>query len=125
MLSTFSFTTEMLRQVVRERGLLPFEEAVAMITDIPARLYGLRQRGRLAEGYYADLVVLDSRTVGSKGVSMRMDLPGGAGRLYADAEGVEHVFVNGSAIVRHGQLTNARPGVLLRSGRDTETPDLG
>jgi N-acyl-D-aspartate/D-glutamate deacylase len=125
MLSTFSFTTEMLRQAVRERGLLPFEEAVAMLTDVPARLYGLRQRGRVAEGYYADVVVLDPQTVASKEVTMRMDLPGRAGRLYAEADGIEHVLVNGSPIVRRGKLTDARPGVLFRSGRDTETPDLG
>jgi hypothetical protein len=55
---------------------------------------------------------------------MRMDLPGGAGRLYAEADGIDHVLVNGTAIVRDGALTEARNGTLLRSGRDTRTASL-
>ena len=58
-------------------------------------------------------------------VAMRFDLPGGAGRLYAEADGIDHVFVNGRRIVPDGQLTDARSGTLLRSGRDTETAPLG
>jgi hypothetical protein len=42
-------------------------------------------------------------------------------RLYAESEGVEHVLVNGTEIVRAGALTDARPGTVLRSGRDTDT----
>jgi hypothetical protein len=54
-------------------------------------------------------------------VVTRDDLPGGAARLYGEAEGIEHVLVNGDEIVRGGQFTDARPGRVLRSGRDTET----
>ena len=54
-------------------------------------------------------------------VVTRDDLPGGALRLYGEAEGIEHVLVNGAEIVRAGEFTDARPGRLLRSGRDTET----
>ena len=105
--------------------LLSFEEAVQLLTDVPGRLYGLKHRGRIAEGWYADLVVLDPATVGSGDVAMRFDLPGGAGRLYAEADGIDHVLVNGRRIVVDGRLTDERSGALLRSGRDTETSSLG
>jgi N-acyl-D-aspartate/D-glutamate deacylase len=124
LLASFNYVTVLLDQAVRQRGLLPLEEAVQLMTDVPARLYGLRGRGRIEEGAYADVVVLDPDTVASEPVHMRMDLPGGAGRLYAGANGVEHVLVNGRAIVRDGELTEERGGTLLRSGRDIATAPL-
>ncbi len=120
MLSTFTYSTSMLRSC-RERGLMPLEEAVQLLTDRQARLYGIRERGRVAEGWHADLVVLDADRVAPSPVVWRNDLPAGAGRLYAGAEGIEHVLVNGVEIARDGELTGERPGTLLRSGRDTET----
>ena len=68
--------------------------------------------------------MLDPDTIGSHDVRMRMDLPGGAGRLYAEADGIDHVLVNGTPIVSDGALTDARTGTLLRSGRDTRTASL-
>jgi N-acyl-D-aspartate/D-glutamate deacylase len=124
MLATFSFSTDLLAFGVREHGLLSTEEAVRLLTSVPADLYGLRGRGRLAAGAVADLVVFDEATVGPEEVSTRFDLPGGAGRLYAGAHGVEHVIVNGVPIVAAGELTRATPGTLLRSGRDTTNPSL-
>ena len=124
LLASFNYATVLLDQAVRERGLLPLEEAVHLITDVPARLYGLRDRGRLEVGAHADVVVLDPETVASDPVRMQMDLPGGAGRLYAGAQGVQHVLVNGRAIVREHELTEERSGTLLRSGRDTDTASL-
>jgi N-acyl-D-aspartate/D-glutamate deacylase len=124
MLATFSFSTDLLAFGVREHGLLTTEEAVRLLTSVPADLYGLRDRGRLVEGTIADLVVFDESTVGPEEVSTRFDLPGGAGRLYAGAHGVGHVVVNGVPIVAAGELTGATPGTLLRSGRDTANPSL-
>ncbi|MGE3972588.1 MAG: hypothetical protein AB7E78_14675, partial [Porticoccaceae bacterium] len=54
-------------------------------------------------------------------IHMRFDLPGDAGRLYCEAEGISRVLVNGKVIVSNNQLTGTRPGTVLRSGRDTET----
>jgi len=124
LLASFNYATEVLGKAVRQRKLLPMEEAINLITDTPAQLYGLKERGRIVDGWKADVVVLDPETIGSHDVRMRMDLPGGAGRLYAEADGIAHVLVNGTGIVRDAKLTDARTGTLLRSGRDTETASL-
>jgi N-acyl-D-aspartate/D-glutamate deacylase len=121
MIDSFSLSTILLGKAFRQRGLLPVEEAVQLLSDAPARFYGLRERGRLEPGFHADVVVFDPTTVGSGPLHTRFDLPGGAGRLYADADGIEHVFVNGTEVVQGRELTGARPGTVLRSGRDTET----
>jgi N-acyl-D-aspartate/D-glutamate deacylase len=113
------YSTSLLGEAVRQRGLMSWEEAVHQLTDVPARLYGLRDRGRIAEGWHADLVVFDPAAVGHGPERTATDLPGGAWRLVADATGVEHVYANGVAIVRDGRATGATPGTLLRSGRDT------
>ena len=119
------YSTSMLGDGVRARGLLSWEQGVRLLTDVPARLYGLRDRGRLAVGKYADVVVLDPTTIGHGVVRTRDDLPGGASRLYADAVGIGHVLVNGTEIVREGAFTGAVPGRVLRSGRDTDTVHAG
>ena len=60
-----NYPTVVLGEVVRDRGLLSLEEAVEMMTDRPARHYGLRHRGRVAEGWFADLVVFDPAEMAS------------------------------------------------------------
>src|SRR5580704_466884 len=124
LLASFNYATYLLEHAVRQHQMLSLEEAIHLMTDVQARLYGLSQRGRVAEGWWADLVVLDPATVRSHEVAMRFDLPGGAGRLYAEADGIEHVLVNGTPVVSDGRLTGARAGRVLRSGTDTETPSL-
>jgi N-acyl-D-aspartate/D-glutamate deacylase len=124
LLATFNYTTTTLARAVREHEALPLEEAVQLLTDVPARLYGLRDRGRIALGAFADLVVFDPATVGPGPVVTRTDLPTGAARVYGEAEGIDAVVVNGAVIVDSGAFTDARPGTVLRSGRDTETPAL-
>ncbi len=119
-----NYPTVVLGEVVRDRGLLSLEEAVEMMTDRPARHYGLRQRGRVAPEWHADLVVFDPTVVGSRPATILKDLPGGGERLYATAGGVAHVFVAGREVVAHGQITESRPGTVLRSGRDTDTVSL-
>jgi len=115
------YSTSLLGDGVRKRGLLSWEEAVRQLTDVPARLYGLRGRGRLVEGWQADVVVFDPERIGHGPERTRADLPGGASRLYAEGEGVEHVLVNGAEIATAGSFTGATPGTVLRSGSDTDT----
>jgi N-acyl-D-aspartate/D-glutamate deacylase len=119
------YSTSILNNIVRKRRLMDLEEAIHRITDRPARFYGLRGRGRLAPGYYADVVLFDPETVAGNALEVRADFPGGASRHYRDATGVNRVLVNGVDVVVDGHFTNARPGRLLRSGRDTATVTAG
>ncbi len=118
-LATFDYSTYLL-SAARERDLMSLETAVHKLTDVPARLYGLAGRGRIEQGWCADLTVFDPAAVAPKPVEVREDLPGGAWRLYAESEGVHHVIINGVSAVTDGAFTDARPGTLLRAGRDTE-----
>ena len=81
-----------------------------MMTDRPARHYGLRHRGRIADGFHADLVVFDADEVATLPATVLHDLPGGGERLYAGSRGVDHVFVGGSEVVVDGEVTDERPG---------------
>jgi N-acyl-D-aspartate/D-glutamate deacylase len=124
LIDTFAFSTSLLQQGVREHGVITLEEAVHQITDRPARYFGLIERGRIAVGNHSDLVVFDADTVGRGPSYYRYDVPGDELRIYADAHGVDHVFVNGVQIVKDGEHTGAIPGQVLRSGRDTRTVAL-
>jgi N-acyl-D-aspartate/D-glutamate deacylase len=115
------YTTRFLGDMIRGRRLVPLEEAVRMITDQPARLFGLRDRGRLEAGGHADVVIFDPETIGAGAATLVADLPGNAARLTSTAEGIRHVFVNGVETVRDNESTGATPGTILRSGRDTST----
>src|SRR2546421_12310995 len=109
--------TGCLGELVRERGVFTLEELVHQFTDAPPRLYGLRDRGRLVEGAWADVVVFDAERIDAAPLQTVRDLPGGAARLTTRSVGVEHVVVNGDEIVSEGELTGRLPGRLLRSGR--------
>jgi len=124
MLDTFTATTSLLGPGVRERKLISLEEAVRQLTDVPASLYGIKDRGRIAKGFHADLVVFDPERIDPGPVVYKEDLPGGACRLYAQGQGIEHVLVEGTDVVRSGTLTDARPGTVLRAGRDTTSVEV-
>jgi N-acyl-D-aspartate/D-glutamate deacylase len=119
MIKTWGCYTGFLHEAVQRRGLLPLERAVQLITQRPAQLYGLVDRGTLAVGSAADVVVFDPEAIRPGPCSVRADLPGGGWRLYSEAEGIDHTFVNGVEVAAAGTLTDARPGTVLRSGRDT------
>lgn len=118
-----SYPTQFLADCLRGRQMMPVEEAIHRLTDIPARLFGLRDRGRLTVGAHADIVIFDPTSVDAAPVTLVPDLPGGSARLTADAIGVRRVIVNGTTTYIDGQPTGALPGAALRSGRDTDTVD--
>jgi N-acyl-D-aspartate/D-glutamate deacylase len=115
------YTTGFLADTLRGRQLVSLERCVQLMTQAPAQLFGLRDRGELREGFHADFVLFDPTTVDSGEVRLVDDLPGGTARLFADSVGVQRVVVNGTTIVVDGEETGALPGTVLRSGRDTST----
>ena len=109
-----NFSTHLLGEWVRNRGTLTLEQAVWRLSGQAAEVFRLEGRGRLVEGGAADLVAFDPDTVGSEPLERVWDLPAGADRLIARSTGIEHVWVNGTAIRRDGEDLDARPGALLR-----------
>lgn len=119
-----NYPTRFLADCLRGRKLTTLEDAVRMMTSVPAELFGLRDRGVVRPGAHADLVLFDPETVDSEMLSMVDDLPGGTSRLYAGSIGVKGVWVGGERVVEDGRSTGARPGSVIRSGVDTDTVEV-
>lgn len=102
---------------VRERKSFTLEEAVRRVTSMPADIYGIRERGRIAPGAFADLLLFDPGAVGVSRPRRVFDLPGGDSRLIRDPLGVTGVWVNGARVVQDGNVVanGSRPGMLLAS----------
>ncbi|WP_329163006.1 D-aminoacylase [Streptomyces sp. NBC_01717] len=115
------YTTRFLGDCLRGRKLVPLEQAVKMLTDDPAQLFGLRDRGRIQEGFHADLVLFDPERIDAGPATLVHDLPGDSPRLDSKAIGIVSVRVNGVETLRDDKVTGAVPGTVLRSGRDTRT----
>lgn len=116
MLYEAGYTSYLLGHWVRDQQVLSLEQAIRRITAEPADFFGLPDRGRLVPGGAADIVIFDEATIGSpQRASFIYDLPGGAGRLHAAAQGIERVIVNGVTLYRGGRHTGALPGALLTS----------
>ncbi|MEU3972103.1 N-acyl-D-amino-acid deacylase family protein [Streptomyces bacillaris] len=115
------YTTRFLGDCLRGRKLVPLTTAVRMLTDDPARLFGLRERGRIEEGFHADLVLFDPERIDAGPATLVHDLPGESPRLDSKAIGIVSVRVNGVETLRDDKVTGAVPGTVLRSGRDTRT----
>jgi N-acyl-D-aspartate/D-glutamate deacylase len=115
--------TDFLGNWVRDRDLMPIETAVRKLTGVQADLLGLTDRGYLAPGNWADVVVFDPATVAPGPIRRVRDFPADAERLTADQPvGVRHVVVNGTPIQVDGTPTGAasgdgpaRPGQVVRS----------
>ena len=95
--------TDLLGTWVRERNVMPLEQAVRKLTGEPADMFGFVRRGYLREGYWADVCVFDPQTVGTGPTRRVRDFPAGGERLTAEEPtGVRHVLVNGTPIRRDG-----------------------
>jgi N-acyl-D-aspartate/D-glutamate deacylase len=107
--------TFMLAYWVRQRRALPIEMAVRKLSAMPAALWGIPERGRLAPGCFADVNVLDFDRLDLLLPEVRHDLPGGATNLSQRATGYRASVVNGRIAVRDGVLTGQRAGRVLRN----------
>jgi N-acyl-D-amino-acid deacylase len=115
MLCDAGYCTYLLGTWVREKAVMSLEYAVQRLTSEPANFFGLRDRGRVAVGMAADLVVFDYNTVGSgRRPEMRYDLPGNGRRLVMPAHGIQNTIVNGVVLYNQQQHSGALPGQVLR-----------
>ncbi len=95
----------LLGRYVRDEGLIPLEEAIRRLTSLPASNLGIRGRGELRPGFFADVVVFDPAEITDHAT---FEDP------HQYATGVRHVFVNGSQVLRDGEHTGATPGRVVR-----------
>jgi N-acyl-D-amino-acid deacylase len=109
------YATATLDLWVRQRQALTLEKAVQKLTSVPAKLFGIPDRGVLAEGKIADLVLFDPDTVAARPPEYVHDFPRGGRRLISRAEGVVATFVAGTQVFDQGEHTGALPGRVLRS----------
>jgi N-acyl-D-amino-acid deacylase len=109
-----SLQTHLLSHWVREKQAFTLEQAVRMLTLVPATYWGFADRGLIREGMAADLMVFDPDTIAPEMPEVVDDLPSGARRLVQRARGIAATVVNGEVLLRDGKPTGALPGRLLR-----------
>jgi N-acyl-D-amino-acid deacylase len=115
-----SMTTYLMSYWVRDRirgPRIPLETAVHRLTGDPAAFYGLQDRGILAPGMRADINLIDLDRLGLHHPERVEDLPAGAGRLIQRSDGYVETLVRGQTVVADGELTDNRPGGLVRGRR--------
>jgi N-acyl-D-amino-acid deacylase len=111
----YSYSTYLLSHWVRERGIMPLEEAIRKLTFVPASLFGLYDRGLVRPGMAADLMVFDPETIAPLEPGEAQDLPGGAKRRKQLAQGIEWTVVNGEILLEKGKHTGVYPGKVARN----------
>lgn len=114
-LADYGYCTELLGPWVRDRALMPLEEAVSKLTLVPATIFGLHDRGVIRPGYAADLVLFDPATVAPGKPEPARDYPAGETRLIQPARGIVATVVNGQVVTQDGRHTGALPGRVLRN----------
>lgn len=106
-------TCYLFERFVRDRGDLSVEDAVKRLTSDLADRWGFTDRGRLAPGKFADVVIFDPATIARGEEEWVEDVPGGNGRYVRHPSGVDHVIVNGEVLVEGGAYRDTQPGRLL------------
>lgn len=114
-----SATTFLLTEWVRERGVLGLEQAVHLLTQRPASLYGFRDRGCLQAGLLADINIIDLSALKILSPYIVKDLPAGGKRFLQNAEGYRYTIKSGHITYRDGVATKALPGRLVRRSDQT------
>ncbi len=109
-----SIQTHLLSYWVRDRRAFTLEQAVEMITQRPARFWGLSDRGHLRPGMVADLNIFDPARIAPNMPRLVHDLPGGASRLMQETNGIMATLVGGQITIWQGEHTGVYPGRLLR-----------
>ena len=113
----YSYSTYLLSHYVREKQIMPLEEAIRKLTFVPASLFGLHDRGLIRPGMAADFMVFDPDTIDSLDPDESADLPGGSKRRRQLAQGIEWTVVNGEVLLEEGEHTGALPGRVARGAR--------
>lgn len=113
--TNYRYPTFLLSELVARAGSVSIELAVSRMTEVPARLHGLNDRGRIGPGMAADLCVIDPQALRLGPVEVHHDLPGGAPRLVQAGHGFRAVFVNGVRTIDCDEITGARPGRMLEA----------
>ena len=108
------YSTHLLGHWVREQQVMTLEEAVHRLTGRTALMHDMHDRGIVAAGKVADLVIFDPDTIASKPREPVNDLPAGGVRVKRDAVGIDCVVVNGTVLLDKGELTDALPGQIVR-----------
>jgi len=110
--STYGDTGYLFSEFVRGSGAFTLEQAVRKITAETADIWGLKDRGRLAAGLAADIVVFDPDMIARGDERPVFDMPGEGMRYVRDATGIDTVLVNGEVAYTAGAYTNAKSGVV-------------
>jgi N-acyl-D-aspartate/D-glutamate deacylase len=113
--ASFGYCTFLLAEWVRKRKLMTLEAAVNKLSFMVANIFGLRDRGLIRPGWFADLTLFDPDTIGALEPEYTNDYPGGTTRMIQKSTGVHYTIVNGQVIAENGEVTSARPGRVLRN----------
>jgi dihydroorotase/N-acyl-D-amino-acid deacylase len=110
---TYGSFPKIMGRYVREQNLMPLEEAVRKATSLPAQRLGIQDRGLVREGLYADLVIFDPETIADRATYEKP---------HQYSAGIEYVVINGQVVLDRGQITDARPGRVIRGPGYIATP---